>query len=275
MTSACGPVMDAVLAGESSRWTCRELADGVLLLVTSRQFSDGDLVELLVQVDGDQVTVSDGGEVLARLDSIGVRVDTGERMSRSWAQLLTTHALELDRGQLLRRGALTRAGDLVVEMADAVANVDAVRLLAPVPRRLPFPEQVTTYLQAEFPVVEPRPKLAGHSGISHQLTAAAGTKDRLVYIQTASGQNAAAQKVSMEHSFTLFSDVNGHVPVDQKLVVLDDDTEWRPELVTLLSTVAFVGSWNDRDRWTEFVWGRLAEKSRVLLSSIQPTFDEV
>jgi hypothetical protein len=45
------------------------------------------------------------------------------------------------------------AVDLVQEMADALANLDGLRLLAPAPRRLAFPERLTTYLEAEFPLV--------------------------------------------------------------------------------------------------------------------------
>ena len=98
------------------------------------------------------------------------------------------------------------------------------------------------YLEAEFPVVEPRAELAGMSGTPYRVTAAAGNDERQVYIQTAAGRNAAAQRTAVEHCYTMFSDVNGHLPSDRTLVVLDDEApEWRPEAINLLSTVAFVG----------------------------------
>ncbi|MGH3815986.1 MAG: hypothetical protein ACRDUV_26650 [Pseudonocardiaceae bacterium] len=62
--------------------------------------------------------------------------------------------------------------------------------------------------------------------------------------------------------------------VDRKLVVLDDDTpEWRPEMIKLLSTVAYVGSWGAREYWTEFVWGSIPDDTRILLPGEQPTLD--
>ncbi|MGH3828118.1 MAG: hypothetical protein ACRDQX_13260, partial [Pseudonocardiaceae bacterium] len=77
-------LLSAILAGERSRWTCRELSSDTFLLVTSHHYADGDTVELIVQAVGDEVIVSDGGEVLARLDSVGVNVDSRSRVGMSW-----------------------------------------------------------------------------------------------------------------------------------------------------------------------------------------------
>ena len=232
----------------------------------------GDTVELIVKTVGDEVIVSDGGEVLARLDSVGVTVDSRSHRwhvwKRRWRPTTGGH-----RGQLVRRAGVEHTADLVREMADAVANLDGLRLLAPAPRRPAFPERLTTYLEAEFPFVEPRAELTGASGWPYRVTAAVGSSaERPVYLQTASGQNNAAQKSAVEHCFTMFSDVNGNLLTERKLVVLDDEAtpEWRPEMINLLSSVAYVGTWTARDQWTEFVWGNLPE-SRLMLPSEQPT----
>ncbi len=263
----CSALLSSVLTGQRSRWTCRELSSDTVLLVTPHRYADGDSVELMVQTVGDEVIVSDGGEVMARLDSAGVTLDSHSRVGKSWKRLMAAHALEDHRGQLVRRASVEHAADLVQEMADAVANLDGLRLLAPAPRRLAFPERLTTYLEAEFPFVEPRAKLTGASGWAYRVTAAAGSSaERPVYVQTAAGQNTAAQKSAVEHCFTMFSDVNGHLPTERKLVVLDDETtpQWRPEIINLLSGVAYVGTWTARDQWIEFVWGNVPA-SRLML----------
>ena len=76
----------------------------------------------------------------------------------------------------------------------------------------------------------------------------------------------------MERCFTMFSDVNGRLPTERKLGVLDDEAtrEWRPEMINLLVGVAYVGTWTARDQWTEFVWGNVPE-SRLMLPPEQPT----
>lgn len=255
------------------------MSSDTVLLVTSHHYADGDTVELIVQTVGDEVIVSDGGEVLARLDTVGVNVDSRSRVGMSWKRLIAAHALdEDDRGQLVRRASVEHAAELVREMADAVANLDGLRLLAPVPRRPAFPERLTTYLEAEFPFVEPRAKLTGASGSPYQVTAAAGSSEkRLVYVQTAAGQNTAAQRSAVERCFTMFSDVNRLLPTERKLVVLDDEAtpQWRPEMINLLAGVAYVGTWIARDQWTEFVWGNVPQ-SRLMLPSVQPPpIDEI
>ncbi len=269
----CNTLLSSVLASERGRWTCREVSADTVLLVTSHHYADGDTVELIVQTVGDEVIVSDGGEVLARLDSVGVNLDSRSRVGTSWKRLMAAHALEDDHGQLVRRASVEHAADLVREMADAVANLDGLRLLAPVPRRPAFPERLTTYLEAEFPFVEPRAKLTGASGSPYQVTAAAGgSEKRPVYVQTAAGQNTAAQRSAVERCFTMFSDVNGRLPTERKLVVLDDEAtpQWRPEMINLLAGVAYVGTWTARDQWTQFVWGNIPQ-SRLMLPSEQST----
>lgn len=101
-------------------------------------------------------------------------------------------------------------------MADAVANLDGLRLLAPVPRRPAFPERLTTYLEAEFPFVEPRAKLTGASGSPYQVTAVGSSEKQPVYVHTAAGQNTTARRSAVERCFTMFSDVNGHLPAERK-----------------------------------------------------------
>ena len=270
----CSALLSSVLAGESSRWTCREVSSDTVLLVTSHHYADGDTVALIVQTVGDEVIVSDGGEVLARLDSVGVNLDSRSRVGKSWKRLMAAHALEDDHGQLMRRASVEHTAELVQEMADAVANLDGLRLLAPVPRRPAFPERLTTYLEAEFPFVEPRAPLTGVSGSPYPVPAVGSSEKQPVYLQTAAGQNTAAQRSAVERCFTMFSDVNGHLPAERKLVVLDDEAtpQWRPEMINLLAGVAYVGTWTARDQWTDFVWGNLPE-SRLMLPSEQPILD--
>lgn len=156
-------------------------------------------------------------------------------------------------------------------MVDALANIDGLRLLAPPPRTLTFPDRLATLLEAEFPEVERRVRLAGASGVAYQLTAAARHGERRVYIQAASGGTLQARRSAVEHAYTAFSDINGAVSTDRKLVVLDDaQPVWSPQQVTLLMRVAYVGTWRSRDRWIDFVRGEVPEESRLLAVGEQP-----
>jgi hypothetical protein len=50
----------------------------------------------------------------------------------------------------------------------------------------------------------------------------------------------------------MFSDVNGSLPGERKLIVLGE-AKWRQEQMQLLSTVAYVGSWKSREQLVDFI----------------------
>lgn len=265
--SNCDSLVAAVLAEQAAGWSCRPVADDTLLLISPLHYSDGDAVEVMVKASGDEVIVHDGGESAARLDAVGAGLDQG-RLRDAWVRLLRAHAVEHDHGLVLRRTALSDAARAVQEMVEALANIDGLRLLAPPPRALPFPDRLVGLLEAEFPDVKRRVKRNGVSGMPHQLTAAAGREERLVYVQAASGGSARAQRSAVEHAYTTFSDINGEVTSDRKLVVLDNEKlKWIPRQISLLTRVAFVGTWTDRQRWIDFIRGDVPNDSRLLTSA--------
>jgi hypothetical protein len=270
--SSCDSLVAAVLAEQAKGWSCRPVADDTLLLISPLHYSDGDAVEVIVQTSGQGVVVHDGGESSARLDAAGAGVGQG-RLQEAWGRLLRAHAVEHDHGLVLRRATLSDAAQAVQEMVEALANIDGLRLLAPPPRVLPFPDRLLGLLEAEFADVKRRVKRIGASGTPYQLTAAAGHEERLVYIQAASGGTAHAQRSAVEHAFTAFSDINGEIRHDRKLVVLDDEkSSWIPQQVNLLTTVAYVGTWTDRQRWLDFIRGDVPHDSRLLAATDELTF---
>lgn len=95
----------------------------------------GDHVELLVRGRDESLEVSDGGEALARLDFAGVSVDHG-RARDMWFRLLRAHELETQDERLIIHGAVDEVGQLIENMANAVTNIDGIRLLTPPPRSL-------------------------------------------------------------------------------------------------------------------------------------------
>lgn len=269
MTS-CESLVACVLAQQASGWSCRVVSQDTVLLISPLHYSDGDVVEVMVKTVGDEVIVHDGGEIIARLDSVGLRPDR-ERFREPWIRLLRTHAVDHDRGLILKRSTPEHAAQTVRDMVDALANIDGLRLLAPPSQPLTFPDQLVNLLRAEFSKVQRRVMLAGASGVEHELTAAAWHGERRVYIQAALGGTVKARRSSVDRAYTTFSDINGAVSTDQKLVVLDDtQVVWAPQQVTLLLKVAYVSTWRSRDRWVDFVRGEVPEDSRLLTVGEQP-----
>ncbi len=263
MTTWCDDVISAALADVSDDWICRPLDTGWLLITTSHQYSDGDYIELLVRRDDTSVVVSDGGEALARLELAGVSIDGG-RAKETWHRLLRAHELEVNAERLTVHGTLNEMGSLVNDMANAVANIDGLRLLAPPPRRPRFADRLITFLQGEFEYVREGPQLHGHSGVPYKATAAVGDPNQETFVQAVAGESIQTRQRAIEHVYTMFSDVNGALPKERKLVILNEG-EWKPEQTRLLSIVAYVGSWSYREQIVSFVHDPTQRKSRILM----------
>lgn len=259
----CDEVLTAALQEVSAAWTCRAVDNGWLLVTTSHQYSDGDLVELLVRRENGSVVVSDGGEALARLELAGVSVDHG-RAREMWRHLLRAHELEVHAERLTVQGSLDEAGVLLINMANAVANIDGIRLMAAAPQSPRFADRLITFFQAEFEHTRESPQLQGRSGILYKATIAAGEPTKETFIQAIAGRSAHDRQRSVEHAFTIFSDVNGTVAPEQKLVVLGEG-EWKSEQTKLLTIVANVGSWSYRDRMVRFVRNPSQRNAQILL----------
>lgn len=261
--TGCDEVITAALAQLDDEWTCQPLTNGWLLVTTSHQYSDGDHVELLVRHDDKSVVVSDGGEALARLELAGVTIERG-RAREMWRRLLRAHELELHADRLSVQGTLNETGSLVTSMANAIANIDGIRLLSPPPQSPRFADRVVTFFQAEFEYVIESPQLQGRSGGSYRATAAVGNPTKATFVQAVAGRSVQIRQRAIEHAFTMFSDVNGALAHEQKLVILSEG-DWRPEQTKLLSSVAYVGSWSYREQLVRFVRDPTHRKSHILM----------
>jgi hypothetical protein len=265
MTAFCDEVITTALAVVSEDWTCRPVSDGWLLITTSHQYSDGDHVELLIRRHDRSVVVTDGGEALARLDLAGVSVDRG-RARDIWRRLLLAHELELRDERLSAHGAINDAGRLIENMANAVVNLDGIRLLVPPPRSPRFADRLVTFFQGEFEYVVEALQVRGRSNAVYRVTAAVGDPSQEALVQAVAGKSLQIRQRSVEHAFTMFSDINGTLPTERKLVVLSEG-EWRSEQTKLLSNVAYVGSWAYREQLVNFIREPYRRKSHILMPS--------
>lgn len=259
----CDEVITAAVTRIAEDWTCAPLDNGWLLVTTSRQYSDGDRVELLIRRDRDAVEVTDGGDTLARLDLAGVNVERG-RARDVWRRLLRAHELEVHDERLSIQGSIGDLGLLAENMANAAANLDGIRLLVAPPRSPKFSDRLTALFKAEFEYVEESPDVRGRSGGFYRATAQVGDPRSPTLVQAVAGEDIQTRRRALEHAFTMFSDVDGQLPIERKLAVLSD-ADWKPEQIKLLSGVAYVGAWSYRDEFLDFINSEKRRESHILM----------
>lgn len=262
-------LLDSLTDAEAASWSSFVTADGTVHLTSPRYYADGDAIELTVKGRGTEVIVTDAGEIRARLEMAGANLDAG-RLAESWRALIRAHHVEERRGRVVARGPAAEAPTLIRVMLDAAASLDGLRVVVPAPRRPQFADELVTFFGAEFPRVEARPELRGESGTHYHLTAAVGSRDRMVYVQAISGGLADARRSSVEHAYTVFSDVNGTLPTELKLAVFSGHAdEWKAAQLRLIEKVAYLGTWQSRDRLVSFVAGELPGQRQMLTKDEQ------
>jgi hypothetical protein len=263
--SICDDILTSLREDASREWECRPIGSDEVLLSSPNQYADGDHVEFLVRRAGSDVIVTDAGEAMARLDTAGVSIESG-RTREVWRSLIRAHELEEQNGRLFLYGSVADIVRLALNMANALANLDGLRLLVPPPKAPRFDEQLVTFLQSEFEFVDTHPRVTGKTGALLRPTAAAGNRLQPVYLQAVSGGNLQTRQRAVEHCLAIFFDINGHITPEHKLAVLGGGSgSWRPEHVRLLSSVAYVGSWNSRDKLVDFIERPIRRSDRVLL----------
>lgn len=128
----CDETIAAAITHLSQHWSCRPLTENSVLVTGPSHYTDADPVEMIISANGDEIVVTDGGETIARLELAGVNIDTG-RARQMWGALIRAHELEHSEERISLRGSLADAGAIVHAMADAMINIDGLRLLAPAP----------------------------------------------------------------------------------------------------------------------------------------------
>lgn len=267
--TACESLVETYLALVERDLHCIPLEDGDRMLIdTPYLHPDGDVIQVVMEaLGGSAVRFGDEGATLARLRMFGVDPRKGSATGELQGSLRSYRA-ELVGDELRVEGRVEETSELFLRLIGAMRAIDALRALRTDPGPVQFATRLTTFLQSQFPNVIERPERVGMSGSGYRLTAAVPRRDEEVLIQSAAGGNADTARRSVEHAFRVFSDINGHLPLRQKLVVLSsgDRWPWPPEEVRLLSRVAYVGGWDEIERVVDFVKGEVVPDEPILLA---------
>jgi hypothetical protein len=268
----CESHIQAYVGHLESEIHCTEI-DGGVVLTMPMTYADGDNVEVAVGTGPHGVRVSDLGEAHLRLSLGGLNIDS-PRVRKRVTNVLRGYGLELAGGQVVAHGEDEFAGEMITRMSAALLSLDALSAMRQDRTKAGFQGRVVDYLRGNFESVTPDPVLYGRSGTRYPLTAAVRRgPDETVYVSALGSGTAESTKQSATRAFRVFADVNGVLPAERKVALLDDSRNaWRREDVTLLASVAYVAVWSRRDAFEEFVRSGTAE-DHLLGIDLQSTLD--
>lgn len=266
----CEALLDRYLAEVQRDLRCFDTGDGRMLVDTPYLYQDGDVIQVVVEsLSGGLVRIGDEGAVLSRLELSGLDPTKG-RAFREMQASLRAYRVVLAGDELRIEGPESALANMFLRLIGALRAVDGLSILRPEPTSVRFDRRVITFLQSQFENVEEHPRRTGLSGSRYKLTASVTRRGSGVLIQSAAGGHSQTGRRSVEHAFRVFSDINGSVPKDQKLVLLSADASWPQEDLVLLSGIAYVGGWNDRDRVIAFLRGEVVPDKPLLLPFQSP-----
>jgi hypothetical protein len=267
----CTDFVASYLALLNNEFSCTELTDGRTLLQTPYTFSDGDAVEVVLSIRESWLALSDAGEALGRLAMSGVNLSS-EGADEHISNVTNGYRVTKLANELRIEGRPEEGPDLLLRLTASMLAIDALQVLRPARRTPQFSERLASYVASLSPDVEKAFELRGRSGAVHRFTAHIGGVEPLL-IQGVAGGTSEAGTRSVEHAFTMFSDVNTvYADRDRKLAVLSDDERgWRPAHVRLLRRVALVADWRRREPISQLIHGnKLDDEQLFELTEQQP-----
>jgi hypothetical protein len=271
--SYCEDLLARYLDTLRGGFNCTAIAENQIIIATPYSFADGDRLELSVTFYDDRVVISDLAIVSGRLDLVEVNADT-KRVFDQINSIAKGYDIEVFNDELRVHGPVSMAGDMILRLIGAMHGVDALQALRSEPRGPQFARRLVTWLGQHGRDVVPRAKVIGRSGSLYRVTAAVEA-ELPVYVQAVTPGAAESDTRSVDRTFRVFSDVNGHLETRQKLAVLgQSERGFTSGDVRLLQEVCYVGAWWDLQRISHFLLGELGSERRLFEDVAQGQFDE-
>jgi Domain of unknown function DUF1828 len=239
------------------RYDCTALGDGDWLVISPFEYVDSDVIEIRVTFkEGDLATVSDYGSSAGRLLLAGVAV-RADRVRRSIRETCRGYDVEISDDLVLFRDVpAVEVGAAIAELAVAMLQIDALRMLGQTPGQPRFDTTLARFLQLqfEFPVVA-RASVKGATGKRYSLTAQAVLPSGSTFLFQAITKGVTIDRTrSIDHAYRIFSDITEGVQPRNKVAVLADPIgSYDPADLRLLERVATIGTWQEKDRIVEHV----------------------
>ena len=148
-----------------------------------------------------------------------------------------------------------RFGRALLRLCAAMLQVDALRALQVAPREPYFAKQLTSLLVSDDRlIVTPRSRVVGNTGKPYKVTAAVGSDPSSLVLVQAIVKATSTDMRNVDHTFRMFSDVNGPVHPGRKISVLaDDPREYDQSDIKLLKKVSLVATWAQRSRLISYL----------------------
>lgn len=243
-------------------FSCQDLGENGVLVVTPYQLPDGDLVELAVETREERrIRVRDLGETMSTLVLVGFDPNASEKRRWLLEQALVANGVTLNAGELQKEGPEHEVGSLLLDVAAAARAVADLIYLHRSQEPRDFDARVIAFLADHAAEVQPRVVVKGVSGHPYRLAARAFRPDgSQLLISTLSPRSRGQIKSAVDRTVRQWVDVNGTVDRLQKISFLNDvSVRWPTADLRLLNRFSIVTGWRVRHQMAPVLAGVAAE----------------
>jgi hypothetical protein len=240
----CDEIIGSYVKQLQGEFACLPSGDR-LRIITPYLYPDHDRIELFVKTDGDILTVSDLGETMRYLETVGFEVIGYSTRQFTANRIAEGLGVSVDRGVIVKRGRLEDVADLLFEVVTACKAISDLVYGSKAYSPAVFNEEVADYLTGEKIFVERHFPIQGASGSNYKVSLKARFDTRETLIATVSPRTPAGMVSKVNGIFRMWSDVSDHR--DKYTLFNDDVVTVRSEDVNLLGSKSDVYRWTARE----------------------------
>lgn len=243
----CEELISTHLEGLHQRFHCVRQDNGRLCLVTPYLYPDHDNVEVFVRDKGDVVVVSDLGETLRRLDTLGMDVLDTPSLFYTAHRIADGFRAGIREGVILKEGARADVGQLVFEVATVCQAVGSLVYGSKAYKPLRFQEEVRAFFTNSGFQFDQKVPVTGGSRTTYRVDFGVWvTRTKRALVEPLSPTKSSGSRRKVNATFRMWVDLGGDR--DTQVSLLNDQlVHFGEEDIALLNRVSTVRRWTRRD----------------------------
>jgi len=250
---ACQEAVEKALEELRVGFRCARLGQR-LEIVTPYLHPDNDLVEVFIEeLASDRVKVTDLGETLRRLETLGMDVLASPKRTFVVQQIASRTHVTLSRGRLEKEGAIHQVGALILDVVAAAHAISDLIFSSKAYEPATLAQEAGELLQKSEIHVEYNVPVVGSTGKRYRvsLKALGARTGGEILIEAMSPAEERLMTPVVNRVFRMWSDVN---TARNKVSLLNDDYfSWRQEDLSLLERVSVIRTWSTREALLQYV----------------------
>jgi hypothetical protein len=253
----CEELISSYLATLQGGFSCLPSAKERVRVVTPYLYPDHDRIELFVRERGDKVTVSDLGETLRHLETLGMDVISNQKRWFQVQHIAAGLQVQVREGVILKEAAKESVGETIFDVLAACKAVADLIYSTRAYEPATFEDEVAEYLEESELKAERRVPVVGESGTKYTVNLQVPAGQKTALIATLSPKSSAGVRGQVNAVFRMWSDINHGA---WKFSLLNDEMfVFRQEDLLLLQRVSALHRWTARQ---EFLAALKAEERK-------------